>query len=152
MWVDPGMQLHWGSGNIDVDPDFVDVGYWDNSGTPSDPCDDFFVGGNFHLMVDSLCGDVGDNSRLPAESVVDIDGEERLFNGTVDIGADEIVTNIFDLADDGIVDYADLAVLADEWLIDTGELETDFKTDGTIDFLDFAEFANQWYWRGGWYQ
>jgi predicted outer membrane repeat protein len=38
-----------GEGNIDIDPCFVDPGYWDPNGTPEDPNDDFWVDGDYHL-------------------------------------------------------------------------------------------------------
>jgi len=38
-----------GKGNIDVDPYFVEPGYWDPNGTPDDPNDDFWVDGDYHL-------------------------------------------------------------------------------------------------------
>jgi hypothetical protein len=44
------MQGGWpGEGNIDTDPLFAAPGYWDVSGTPDDPNDDFFVVGDYHL-------------------------------------------------------------------------------------------------------
>ena len=64
-----------GTGNIDVDPMFVDP-----------------EGGNYHLLWDSPCIDAGDNSvpNLPAE---DLDGYPRIQFGktslTVDMGAYE---------------------------------------------------------------
>ncbi len=42
-----------GQGNIDVDPCFVDPGYWDVNGTPDDPNDDFFVAGDYHLLSEA---------------------------------------------------------------------------------------------------
>jgi predicted outer membrane repeat protein len=38
-----------GIGNIDKDPYFADSGHWDENETPSDPNDDFWVGGDYHL-------------------------------------------------------------------------------------------------------
>ncbi len=51
-----------GEGNVDVDPCFVDAGYWDPNGTPDDPNDDFFVVGDYHLKSqagrwDAMTGD-----------------------------------------------------------------------------------------------
>ncbi len=46
---DPREGLIWGAGNIDVDPLFVDPGYWDPNGTPDDANDDFWVDGDYHL-------------------------------------------------------------------------------------------------------
>ncbi len=150
--VDPNMLLHWGDGNIDTDPNFVDPGYWHDANTPQDQNDDFFVTGNYHLLPISACVDAGDDSSVPPVSVTDIDGEQRIFADAVDMGADEVVTNPIDLNNDGIVDYLELAVLTDEWLQSGGELQTDFFEDGFIDFADYAELADQWLWMGRWYQ
>jgi hypothetical protein len=38
-----------GEGNIDIDPCFVNLGYWDTNGTPNDPNDDFWVDGDYHM-------------------------------------------------------------------------------------------------------
>lgn len=152
IFVDTDCVLHWGEGNIDVDPNFVDPGYWDDANTPADPNDDFFVPGNYHLMPTSGCINAGDNSSVPSTSSIDIDGEERIFADIVDIGADEVVTNPIDLNNDGIVDYFELAELVEEWLRDEGQLQTDFHEDGSIDFADYAELAGQWLWKGGWHQ
>ena len=50
---DPCEAIVWGQGNIDVDPLFVDPGYWDANGTADDPNDDFFVAGDYHLMSEA---------------------------------------------------------------------------------------------------
>ena len=41
-----GAHLYWGPGNIDIDPCFVEPGFWDVNGTPSDPNDDFWINGD----------------------------------------------------------------------------------------------------------
>jgi len=146
---DPNMILHWGQGNIDVEPNFVNLGYWNDANTPAEPNDDFFVVGNYHLLPTSSCVDVGDNSSVIGS--FDIDGGQRIFNDIVDMGADEVITNPIDLNNDGIVDYRELAVLTDEWLQDVN-LQTDFHNDDFIDFADFAILAGQWLWTGSWYQ
>jgi hypothetical protein len=62
-----------GSGNISADPGFVDA----------------FVG-NFRLAGNSLCIDVGSSVVLNAN---DLDGNPRVLNGTVDLGAFEFRTS-----------------------------------------------------------
>ena len=64
-----------GAGNIDENPLFVDA-----------------VNNNFHLMASSLCIDAGTNSapNLPS---TDIDGDPRIINSIVEIGADEFVVS-----------------------------------------------------------
>jgi hypothetical protein len=148
--IDAGCTLHWGNGNIDLDPNFIDPGRWDDANTPSDPNDDFFVVGNYHIPPSSPCVDSGNNSPLPPVSTADIDNEERIFNDVVDMGADEVVTNAADFNTDGIVDYFDLEVMANEWLTGGGQLQSDLFEDGFIDFADYAVFAEQWLWEGYW--
>jgi len=140
-----------GEGNISDDPNFADPGYWDDSNTPGNQEDDFFVFGNYHIPPNSPCVNSGDNSFVPGVSTTDIDGEQRIFNDTVDMGADEVVTNPIDLNNDGIVDYRELAVLTGEWL-QSSELQTDFYNDDFIDFADYAILAEQWLWKGDWYR
>jgi hypothetical protein len=64
-------QPWFGTGCIDSDPCFVDA-----------------ATGDFHLLSDSPCIDSGTNSapNLPA---TDVDGDSRIVDGVVDIGADE---------------------------------------------------------------
>ncbi len=147
--VDLDCTLHWGDGNIDIDPNFIDAGYWDDANTPTEPNDDFFVVGNYHLLPISGCIDVGDNNSV--DETTDIDGEQRVFNDIVDMGADEFFINPIDVNHDGIIDYSELAVLAEEWLQDV-ELQTDFYEDGFIDFADFAKLTEQWLRKSIWYQ
>jgi len=150
--IDHDCSLHWGDGNIDIDPNFVNPGYWDDANTPAEPNDDFFFTGNYHLLPMSGCIDAGDNNSVPAYTDTDIDGEERIFNDTVDIGADEVVTNPADFNTDGIVDYLDIKVMTNEWLGSDGELQSDLFDDDFIDFADYAKLAEQWHWKGGWYE
>lgn len=151
VWVDPNMVLHWGAGNIDIDPNFVDSGYWDDNSTPSDSNDDFFVIGNYHLLPDSNCINIGDNVSVLAE-YPDIDNEQRIFAGTVDIGADEVVESIADFTGNGKVDSHDLKILMDNWLESGEALQGDLVGDDNfIDFRDFAEFASHWLWQTPWH-
>ena len=61
-----------GGGNIDVDPLFVDAS-----------ADDL------HLQASSPAIDAGDNSAVPPEVTTDLDGNPRIVNGIVDMGAYE---------------------------------------------------------------
>lgn len=61
-----------GLNNIGTDPQFVDAG-----------------AGDYHLLPTSPCVNAGDpNYAAPAEAT-DLDGEPRIINGRVDMGADE---------------------------------------------------------------
>ena len=123
------------NGNISIDPNFVNPD-----------------ANNYHLDPNSPCVNAGDPNFSPAPNQTDIDGEQRVFDSIVDMGADEMVTNPFDLDGDGIVGYLELATLTDEWLHMGAELQTDFNSDGIVNFEDFAILAEQWLWTAGWYQ
>jgi parallel beta-helix repeat protein/predicted outer membrane repeat protein len=150
--VDPNMILHWQQGNIASEPNFVDLGYWNDTNTPFDANDDYYVIGNYHLLPGSVCINAGENNSVPAELITDIDSEPRIFDGTVDMGADEFIGNIADFNNDGIVDFADLFVYSQYWLSEVEDLPADFVNDGFIDFADFAVFAENWLWTGAWHQ
>jgi len=48
--AEEGCTLNWGDHNIDDDPEFADPGEWqDTEETPSDPTDDVWVNGDYHL-------------------------------------------------------------------------------------------------------
>jgi hypothetical protein len=72
--------LNWGEGMIDADPRLVDPANHD-----------------FHLLPGSPCIDSGNN--VPVVMDTDFEGDARIFNGIVDMGADEsmaeaLATNI----------------------------------------------------------
>ncbi|MGA2916141.1 MAG: right-handed parallel beta-helix repeat-containing protein [Sedimentisphaerales bacterium] len=138
------------NGNISADPNFVDAGYWDDANTPLDTNDDFFAAGNYHILPKSPCVNVGDNNSVPAQLTTDIDLEQRIFDSTVDIGADEVITNQADFNLDGIVDYSDLTYITNYWLTEGNDLPGDLYKDGFIDFADFAVFADNWLWKASW--
>ena len=152
IFVGPAMLLHWGPGNIDAEPNFVDAGYWDDANTPQDANDDFFVSGNYHIPPQSPCVDAGDNNAVNLTLACDIDGEQRIFNGTVDIGADEVVVSQFDLNKDGIIDYSDIVALTGEWLETGIDLQTDFHKDNLVNFADYALLSQQWLLTSPWYK
>jgi hypothetical protein len=78
--VDPGATLTWGPGMIDADPLFVDEAQDD-----------------FHLTWDSPCRNAGLNhARLPD---MDFDGDTRVVDGRVDIGADEFYFHLYHSGD-----------------------------------------------------
>jgi parallel beta-helix repeat protein len=89
VYVGPDCTLNWGSGNIDIEPMFVDAGYWDPNGTPNDANDDFWVEGDYHLLPESPCIDAGDPNYVPEPNGTDLDGNPRVFGGRIDMGAYE---------------------------------------------------------------
>jgi hypothetical protein len=59
----------------------------------------------------------------------------------------EVKFNVFvsDLNDDGVVNFKDLKIMADQWLQSSGNPSADIAgNDGKVNFQDFAAFALQW--------
>ncbi len=79
-----------GVGNIGDDPCFVDAGL-----------------GDYDLIADSACVDAGDNTAVTVD--IDLDGNPRIANGIVDMGAYEFSpAEPADLLDDLALDIIDL--------------------------------------------
>jgi len=79
-----------GTGNIDMDPCFVQAGHWDTNGTPY-PYDNFWVEGDYRLTAVSPCIDTGGVSFLMDNK--DIDGNPRTTGAGLDMGAYEYQNN-----------------------------------------------------------
>ncbi|NNF42830.1 MAG: hypothetical protein HKN62_07255 [Phycisphaerales bacterium] len=117
-----------GTGNLDVDPDFV-------SGQ----------GGDYHLAAGSPMIDAGDPDFVPAADAVDIDGDPRLVGLRVDIGPDERLL-AGDVNRDGVVDFLDLLATLAAWgpCPPTGECPADVDDDGVVGFLDLLSVLASW--------
>ena len=82
--------------NINLDPKFKNPGAWNDNSTPSNPFDDTWLGGDFHLRPDSPCIDAGMNGA-PEIRTHDFEDDLRVVDGDgngsalVDIGADEFI-------------------------------------------------------------
>jgi hypothetical protein len=81
-------QYH-GTGNIDDDPCFAELGNWDANATPEDANDDFWINGDYHLLASSLCIDAGDPNYVVEPNETDLGGGLRIINGRIDMGAYE---------------------------------------------------------------
>ncbi len=81
--VGAGCSLIWGNGNIDDEVLFVD-----RDGPDDDPatCGD----NDYHLQSGSACINGGDPYYVPDLGETDIDGDPRLSNQRMDMGADEV--------------------------------------------------------------
>jgi hypothetical protein len=136
-----------GPGNIADDPQFVDA-----------------TNGDYRLSTGSPCVDVGDLASLPSDSFdldddgdtkeflpVDFNGERRVVNGYLDMGAHEwqrtcmgdIAPSSPGVAGNGVVDVDDLLAVINAW----GECDIcvgDVDGDNDIDVDDLLAVINGW--------
>ena len=133
------LQNAWaGLGNITGDPGFMNIATDAN---------------DLHLDETSQCKDAGDPNGDYGDET-DIDGEERIQYEGVDIGADEYYWSSADFDDDGLVNFADYAVLGVAWGTDANDVNyndvCDLQDNNNIDFNDLALFCGDWLWEKGW--
>ncbi len=83
-----GASIYAGTENMNVDPKFDLPGFWDPNGTPVDESDDYWVEGDYHVLIDSPLIDSGDPNRSYAGQK-DLDDFPRSFE-TIDMGAYEL--------------------------------------------------------------
>jgi predicted outer membrane repeat protein len=112
-------------GNINNDPDFAD---------------------DYHLKIGSPCINAGDNSVV--YWAYDIDGDNRILDAIVDIGADEeyyyyyFCPNPADYNKDGIVNFLDFAIFANAWQTQNPNISLDGDND--VDIYDLRIFCGSW--------
>ncbi len=154
-YVDPCCVLNWGGGNIDIDPNYVDSGYWDPNNTPDDPNDDFWVEGDVHLQWHSPCINAGDPTYAQDPNETDIDGEPRVINGRVDMGADEVGEKQADFTRDGTINLEDYAIFSQAYQSAPGDdnwyILCDLYQDKRIDLVDLLIFLQDLLWKAPWY-
>jgi len=78
-----------GEGNIDANPFFVTLGYWDFNETLVDSNDDFWIKGDYRLTPCSPCIDSGDPNYISEPNETDFDDNSRVIGGRIDMGAYE---------------------------------------------------------------
>jgi len=74
-----------GTGNIDIDPCFVQTGFWDSDHYPYST----WLGGHYQLLPESLCVDAGDPNYTMDPNETDLDGKLRVVGDRIDMGAYE---------------------------------------------------------------
>jgi len=148
--VDAGCTFTWGTGNFDDDPLFADVarddyhlrseyGRWDPVGRRWVTTD----------TVTSPCIDAGDPASdwkaelWPNGKRINVEA----YGGTCEASmSPSKVGNIADLNVDGKVDFLDLKILSDGWLLDDLLLRENMDRQGFVDLHDYSIFGNNWKW------
>jgi hypothetical protein len=154
----------WGVGNIDTDPLFAQAGYWDPNGTPTDPNDDFWVAGDYHLQSQAGRWDpvvqqwVTDDVTSPSIDAGNESPEwknepwpngQRInmgaYGGTAEASMSlSDVGSAADLNHDRRVDLWDYSVLAARWRGRGVLRPEDLDRDAMVDFADPGSLT--WYW------
>lgn len=151
-----------GTGNINIDPCFAELGYWGDINdpniiiAPNEP-NAFWYDGNYRLLAGSPCIDAGDNNSVPEGIVTDLDGSLRVMDYycndifIVDMGAYEFSTAYWgDFDYNCYVDFLDFALFAQKWLTERTEagyvsiFDISIPPDNYIDEYDLAVFAENW--------
>lgn len=127
--VDGSSSLVWGDGNLEADPLFADAD-----------------AGDYHITLGSPAIDAGDPDFQPDADETDLDGDDRVLNGRIDIGADESVPDAEPPCDgdangDGLVDPLDVGFVLSRFGCDVGTGDpncdiADQNGDGIVDPLD----------------
>jgi len=123
-----------GTGNITTDPCFLDA-----------------ANNNYHLLWgDSSCIDAGDPCYMPEQNETDIDGDDRVIDSKIDMGADEvsdlplsywkldetsgnIAYNSICYGNDGIVFGSPV------WWPSSGQVDGALEFDGDDDYINCGE-------------
>jgi hypothetical protein len=153
----------WGNSSVQLpsrcSANYSCIQYYSGSDTNDINSDPYFVDAdskNFHLKPNSPCIDKGDPCFTDSNDK-DIDGEPRIFNGRVDMGADEFDESCrprTDFNHDDIVNFIDFAMFATSWATAEGEQDYndlyDLEDDNVIDIHDLAQFCDNWLWIAPW--
>lgn len=83
---------------------------------------------DYHLKANSPCIDAGDCDYEPADDETDIDGDLRVLNGQVDIGADEYALCWIYAGSDRIIDFGETISITDADFVDEGVSVVNYGT------------------------
>jgi hypothetical protein len=122
-------------GNGDIDPLFVNLPAFNDAPTTA---------GDFSLQCNSPAINAGNNDSIPAGITTDIIGQDRIKNGTVDIGAYEVEQIIINQqpSDETIVAGQDVSFEVNASSAEPITYQWQVSTDGGSTFNDISSAAN----------
>ncbi len=135
--------------NITDDPLFADLDGPDNDIST-------WHDNDIHLIVDSPCINAGNPYFVQGSVFVDIDGQDRVRLGRVDIGVDEAETLTADINLDGKVDLTEFALISTIWQKTSADImwnpacDISNPQDDVIDIQDIEQLAEHWLWQAPW--
>ena len=169
------------NGTLDLNPLFVNPGYWDDNGTPENETDDIWIEGDYHLKSEGWSWDVAsqqwawDDETSPCidagnpgvtlgdePTTLDVDPLNRwgenirinmgAYGGTAEASmAPPGWMLLCDLDNSGRVDLSDFATMAAAWLQSAANLPPDVSRNGTVNLDDVALLAQDWLKITTWY-
>ena len=129
-----------------------EIGYWDQESENIEGNPLFFdpEGGDFHLGAESVGINQGSNNYVSSTSALDLDGNPRVLDGTVDIGAYERSTADLHPADangDGAISQAEFEEYNYAW-----RFNEDWPVDPKVIPVDYVTRAGYLLQKGGAYK
>ena len=160
------IQGGWPDGNnIDKDPCFTEVGFWDVNGTPELVDDDFWFAGDYHLKsqagrwdqnckscvqdeVTSPCIDAGDPNSDCCQEVWPHGKRINMgaYGGTSEASlSPSDIGDIRDLNNDDLITWEDILILTGKWNCSDVPLKEDLDLNGIVDSNDLIFFEGNWW-------
>jgi len=155
--------LDWKDTNIEVDPCFVDAGYWETQGTPNDVNDDMWAEGDYHLLsevgrfdpeagawvqdaLSSPCIDAGKSRKVDGSELWPHGQRNNLgaYGSTQEASLSPSNIGVGDFNGDGLVRYEDLSDFLGDWLHGFAFSRSDLNHDLEVDLKDLAVLLAHW--------
>jgi hypothetical protein len=105
---------------------------------------------DLHIDFNSICKNAGDSNGININEK-DIEGDPRIADGRVDIGADEVYWPKSDMNHNEIVNFFDYATWASYWdTNDVYNINGRLDGDADVDIDDLVQFCDYWLWVPPW--